>query len=228
MPEIKRTMIAGLDLGQATDYTALVVVERTETIPDPPPADPFQPDLPMRLPEKPPLRYALRHLERFHLGTSYPAIVERVAELFRSEPLAGGHLAVDRTGVGRPVVDLLVKAKPNCRLKPITITAGSTVVAEGGGWHIPKKDLVGVLQVLLQGRRLQIAKTLPMAAVLLKELEMFKVKVTLATGHETFEAWRERDHDDLVLSLAMACWVGERGIMPFGFIAFASLAGGKR
>jgi hypothetical protein len=29
-----------------------------------------------------------------------------------------------------------------------------------------------------------------------------------AAANETFEAWRERDHDDLVLALALALYVG--------------------
>jgi len=36
------------------------------------------------------------------------------------------------------------------------------------------------------------------------------VKINLATGHDSYEAWREGDHDDLVLAVAMACWTGER------------------
>jgi hypothetical protein len=36
-----------------------------------------------------------------------------------------------------------------------------------------------------------------------------------AAGNETFESWRERDHDDLVLSVALACWHGQfRGRRP--------------
>lgn len=31
----------------------------------------------------------------------------------------------------------------------------------------------------------------------------------IATGHDSYEAWRDGDHDDLVLSLAMACWFAE-------------------
>ncbi|HVS39959.1 MAG TPA: hypothetical protein VMS17_30655 [Gemmataceae bacterium] len=27
--------------------------------------------------------------------------------------------------------------------------------------------------------------------------------------YETFEDWREREHDDLVLSVALACWYGQ-------------------
>ena len=94
-------------------------------------------------------------------------------------------------------------------IRPITITAGHGVQPDGAGWHVPKKDLVSVLQVLLQARRLQVARSLPMSSVLLKELENFRVKITPA-ANETFEAWRERDHDDMVLSVALAAWVGEQ------------------
>lgn len=41
----------------------------------------------------------------------------------------------------------------------------------------------------------------------LVELGLFRVKVTLS-ANETFETWRERDHDDLVLALALALYVG--------------------
>jgi hypothetical protein len=31
-------------------------------------------------------------------------------------------------------------------------------------------------------------------------------KVNLATGHDSYEAWREEAHDDLVLAVSLACW----------------------
>ena len=49
----------------------------------------------------------------------------------------------------------------------------------------------------------------PGAAQLVEELQKFKIKITLA-GNDTYEAWRESDHDDLVIATAMACWYGER------------------
>jgi hypothetical protein len=73
---------------------------------------------------------------------------------------------------------------------------------------VPKKDLVGALQILLQAGRLKIAKSLPAAAILVKELENFRVKITVA-ANESFEAWRDGDHDDLVLAVALSCWEGE-------------------
>ncbi|WP_145241183.1 hypothetical protein [Urbifossiella limnaea] len=74
---------------------------------------------------------------------------------------------------------------------------------------MPKKDLVGAVQAVLGTLRLKIAPGLPLAEVLAKELESFRVKVT-ADRNESFESWRERDHVDLVLALALAVWTGER------------------
>jgi hypothetical protein len=46
---------------------------------------------------------SVRHLERFELGTRYPAVIERVRELIRTPPIDGKSIAglVYKTGVGR-------------------------------------------------------------------------------------------------------------------------------
>lgn len=185
--------LAGLDLGQTADYTALAVLERPETAGGTAAV------------------YNLRHLQRYQLGTPYTAIVPAVARLVNTPPLKGNvSLVVDQTGVGRAVVDML-KIAAGCHVVPVTITGGQSVTeAEDGSRHVPKKELVTGLQLLLQGKRLQIAKSLPEAPTLVRELENFRVKITLA-AHETFGAWREGQHDDLVLAAALAGWWGERG-----------------
>ena len=95
-------------------------------------------------------------------------------------------------------------------MRPALITAGHAVTAgDDGSWHVAKKELVSRLQVLLQTRRLQIARALPDADLLVKELQNFRVKVTVA-ANEVFEAWREGQHDDLVLAVAIAVWLAER------------------
>lgn len=201
--------VAGLDLGQLSDYTALTIDE----------AEPSCYEVPYHYQdaelhvmaeanmtvEGGPVSHRIRHLERFPKGTEYPAIVERVESVLRRVP-GGCLLAVDATGVGRPVVDLLVRAG----LGPVavTITGGSRPHGEGTEWHVPKADLVGVLQVALQNRRLAIAKELPAAELLARELQNFKVKIT-AAANVTFSAWRESDHDDLVLAVALAAWLAE-------------------
>jgi hypothetical protein len=65
----------------------------------------------------------------------------------------------------------------------------------------------------MQARRLQIARSLPDAATLVRELQNFQVKIT-AAANETFGTWRDGQHDDLVLAVALACWWSER-VPPF-------------
>jgi hypothetical protein len=187
----------GLDLGQTADFTALCVLERPPLARG---ADPAEPEV-----------YSLRHLQRFPLGTPYTEIVPAVAKLAGTQPLGGNAaLVVDQTGVGRALVDMLMRTPGIGRVVPVTITGGNAATqTEDGSHHVPKKDLVTSLQLLLQGRRLKIAKGMPEARILVKELENFRVKITLS-ANETFGAWREGQHDDLVLAVALACWLAQR------------------
>lgn len=205
----KVAYVLGLDLGQASDYSALTVLERHAV-----PERRVVQDL--RRPSPLHNHYAVRHLERFQLGTSYVAIIARVKQIVtmtepRGKPrwLEGSILGVDQTGVGRAVVDMLRQASLPVQLHPVTITGGHQVSQEGDGYHVPKKELIGVVQVLLQSRRLTIARSLKEAAVLERELADFRVKVTVA-ANETFGPWREGQHDDSLLATAIACWLGER------------------
>ncbi len=43
-------------------------------------------------------------------------------------------------------------------------------------------------------------------------MQNFKVKIT-TSANETFGAWREGQHDDMVLSVAMAAWLGENYLL---------------
>jgi hypothetical protein len=205
----------GLDLGQANDYTALAIAEQ-----QPRGSGQYEPDSngvvvgphgmrPM-LRETTVSHYDIRHLERAALGTSYPRIVERVRELVSQPPLQGQVTVVaDGTGVGAPVVDLLLDADlSGTELVPVIITGGQHVTWERGYARCPKQTLIATLQVLLQSQRLKVAPALPEAQTLVRELLNFRVKITVA-AHETYEAWREGVHDDLVLATALACWYGE-------------------
>jgi hypothetical protein len=190
---MKPDHIIGLDLGQARDHSALAVVERAWTSDN------------GRLVS----HYAIRHLQRWPLQTKYTALVADLAGLVRTSPLSWPVLVVDRTGVGRGVVDFLTKAQLSAVLEPVVITGGQGPAwGQQGAWHVPKKELVFCLQGLLQSRRLQVA-TLPERRLLLQEMMAFRVKIT-AAANETFGAGREGDHDDFVLAVALAIWWGER------------------
>ena len=75
---------------------------------------------------------------------------------------------------------------------------------------MPKRNLVSALQVAFSTGRLKIAKGLDLAKVLKEELLNFRMKINLATGHDSYEAWREGEHDDLVLAAALAVWAADR------------------
>jgi hypothetical protein len=189
----------GLDLGQTSDYTAFAIVAASRE---------------WGSNER---RYAVQHLERPKLGTPYPAIVARTVQLCADSRLHGPAwapqrptLVIDQTGVGRPVVDMLTAASPAAELVAVSISGGAAVTrGERGAWCVPKRDLASILAILLQSRRLTVAKALPEAQTLVTELLNFKVKIS-AAGHDSYESWRENVHDDLVLATALACWWSER------------------
>ncbi len=202
--------LIGLDLGQQNDYTAICVVEATPTIYEMavPGRDPefHLPISTVQSYESTPVSYAVRHLERMNLGASYPDVVRRIIALLHAiddAPL----LVVDHTGCGRPVVDMIREQG----LDPVavTITGGDAVSHDGPDFRVPKRDLVGALVVALQNNRLKIARSLPDAETLTAELLNFKVKINVKTAHDSYEAWREGQHDDLVLSVGLAVWLGD-------------------
>jgi hypothetical protein len=167
-----------VDLGQAADYTAISVLEKiSEDIGH------------------------IRHLERLTLGMPYPEQVSRVKGIFDS--ISDAQLIVDYTGVGRPVVDLMREVELNP--VKITITGGNEASKTGKDWHVPKRDLVFGLITGLQTGKIRIASNLPFIHILEKELANFKMKVNINTANASFEA-REGEHDDMVLSLAMAVY----------------------
>ncbi|OPY55270.1 MAG: hypothetical protein A4E48_00124 [Methanosaeta sp. PtaU1.Bin060] len=188
----------GLDLGQASDYTALIILQE--------------------MPGEAGNIYHARRLERIR-GEPYPNIADKVKAIMAAPVLAGRtNLVVDQTGVGAPVVDLLRQAG----LKPVAVSihGGANVSREGSNWKVPKRDLVGVLQVLLQSGRFKISSKLKLGPVLQAEMLNFRVKIDPVTAHDSYSAWRDNEHDDLVLSAALATWWAERQPRPVGALTF--------
>jgi hypothetical protein len=215
-----RMPIVGVDLGQQRDYTAISVTEKVLLPTGKYHKEPFyvRGRTEWRSVEEGTPEYRLRHLERPALGTSYPDVVDRIIELVKT---IGGALAlvVDATGVGLPVTDMLwerlepeIQDAPRLRVRRahVTITGGDTVTRVPGGFRVPKRDLISAPLVLMQNGQLKIAEGLSLRETLVKELLNFRVKINISTAHDSYEAWREGDHDDLVLSVALSCWAGER------------------
>ena len=200
----------GVDLGQAHDPTAIAVVRRLRFL--------VSHDVQLSTPtwkENEPTIYQCGYLERVPLGTTYPAIVAHVGRLLQ-RPIWSGKidLAIDQTGVGRPVCDMFQSA--GLSFTAVTMTGGDAETNEGRSWRVPKMTLVSALQALLHEGRLHIQKELTEAAELVRELQDFRVKYTEG-GHLTFNA-REGKHDDLVLALAIAVWRAQKKITKTQFV----------
>jgi hypothetical protein len=182
----------GLDLGQRHDPTAIAVVEKITNV------------------------VRVRHLERVPLGTPYPMVVERVREITRNGLMAGHCvLAVDGTGVGAPVVDMLRAASLGCDIAAVTITGGERQRQSRGVWSVPKRDLVAVVRVLLERGELKLAKGLRELGPLIRELTDVRSTAGIG-GRVRLGADGCGEHDDLVIALALACWRAKRGQVGFG------------
>jgi hypothetical protein len=180
---------AGLDLGQAHDSTAIALLAR-EVV-------------------RGRTGYALRHLQRWPPGTPYPRVAEDVGRLLRTPGLRPCRLVVDQTAVGRAVAGLF-RPIDTASTRQVLISTGHAVTqGEDGCTHVPKKELVSVLQVLLQMQRLKVVAGLPLAEELFRDMAAFRANVRVAGSNEEVN-WREREHDDLVLAVALAAWEGER------------------
>lgn len=198
----------GLDLGQARDFSAAVIVERCVRWEGPLAEEVFA-DEAGRLADV----WLVRHIQRWELGTPYPAVVDQVGRLLEQPVLrrcTAFHF--DATGVGRAVADMFKDAYRRGRCgdfwpKPVTITSGES----SSGLRVTKGDLVGGLQVALQEGRLRIAAGMPGAEKLRQELLDFRVKIS-QSGSDSYEAVTESAHDDLVVALALALlWPHHRG-----------------
>ena len=174
----------GLDLGQAQDYSALAIAERRVELTGTKDPVTFAPHTETRI--------FVRHLERIPLQTPYPQVVERVRAVTHGYRDRRLQVVMDATGVGAAVRDMLIQARLGVELIGVTITGGQQVsVAFGGGFHVPRHDLLANLRVLLEKRMLEITVSGPPADAL----------------HTELHRWGRRSaHDDLVFAVALACW----------------------
>jgi hypothetical protein len=180
----------GLDLGQARNYTAVVLLAH-ERVTEP--------------------VYQVVHLQRFKLGTPWDEIVERTATPLETAPLRGNTtVAGDAGGVGAPVLDMLEKRLPRgTRLRRIQITGGTNVNDGNPTITVPKRDIVATTVILFQNRRIRIAADCPAAHDLAEELRSYTVTID-AKGHPTYMPAHGGVHDDLVSALCLAAWTAEK------------------
>jgi hypothetical protein len=231
----------GVDLGQASDPTAIAVIEKSIVPPETAMFSPVGRVADDRLVEGDTV-YDLVYLKRPKLHTPYDVIARHVAELcLKLEPKGAFDeigqltLAVDGTGVGRGVVDMLnaelrsrsAKGEyvPRVDFRPVTVTGSNSTVRRPRSrrdyWSVPKKDLVFPAVTAFQQHKLRIAKDVTDKAALVRELTNYRRNINIATGNLSFEPWRESDHDDLLFAVALALWGWTQGKMQWALRTIA-------
>src|SRR6516162_11675903 len=147
-----------------------------------------------------PAVYRVHLIERLPLRTPYPAQVARVAYIKNRLP-RDATLVIDDGG-SRGVGDMFVDAG----LDPIrvSIVHGIDVHWKDRRVTVPKATLVSMLVARLHSGELAVHESLKDWPVLRRELLNFRPETT-RSGIETWNA-RSGEHDDCVLSVAMAVW----------------------
>lgn len=208
---------AGLDLGSATDYSALVIAEHV-----------LRATAERQMMRKTPSgRYEPRHevmsedehvvhlVKRWPLGTPFSQVLVETAQTLDHPTLrAKVHLRSDRTGLGAPIGEMIYRMRvdrepdPGTSGEPFGHDSPSGIVTtagrEPGLGTVPKRDLVTNVERLLQRGLLTLPEALPLREELEAELKAFEVRITNA-GNATFEA-SSGQHDDMVLALAYALY----------------------
>jgi hypothetical protein len=225
---IVRRYIVGVDPGKIHDPTGIVAVlvddHMVDGRPQPFAADPYyrapryidHAGRPVRGETTPSATtFDIMHVERRPLDEPYTSMVRYVAQLMTRPPLTIGGVPpeaiFDVTGVGQGVADIAREAGIAPRL--VSITSGTRATLARGYWRVPKADLVTAVMIAMQGARVKLAEGGSAdGATLVRELQNFRV-VTTAAGNDSYGAaddWRQANHDDLVLALAIAVWWGSR------------------
>lgn len=183
-------VLIGVAIGQRRHPTAIAVIQ-DELRPGPGRGDVFH--------------YTARHLERLPLGTAFPAVARRLAEIVEGLADRGEkwpHIYVDATGMGEPVIEMIKQIIPRSRLRPVFFNHGDRRTEEDNVIRLGKAYLVTQLKVLLQTGQLHLPQT-PEAETLAQDLLAYEVEVA-EDANERYGAFRVGRHDDLVTALGLA------------------------
>jgi hypothetical protein len=198
--EPERDFLVGLSVGQGAQPLGVAVLERL------PPARPRDSH-----------SYACRYLRRWPPArTGYPALVADLTAMLNGTALTGSDLVVEAGPSIRAVLWLLQKHRLRARLRPVEVKASAEGTYVDGLWRVSKASLIETTRQVLQEERLvfdeqmppEVRATTPPAQTIYHALLTYPYNKTPA-ANDAF-ASREGADDDLILSVALACWFGER------------------
>lgn len=183
------SVMVGVDIGQKRDPTAICVAEEDKR----------------EVGDRTESHFLIRHLERLALGTPYPEVADRVAQVVGAvkEHSSTLWLYLDATGVGKPIVDLVASRGLGTTPTAVYFTYGDRRI-EKKRWEVllGKAYLVSRLQMLLQSRRIHLPRT-DEAERLSQELLDYEIRID-ENANDRYGAFRVGTHDDLVTALGLA------------------------
>jgi hypothetical protein len=187
----------GVDLAQAQDNTALVVVQDEQL---PVWAGPNRQALGPR-------QRTIVFADKFR-GISYPDVVAHIIRVMTREPLRGRtRLVLDGSGLGRVVADMLFSEGVDHIA--IQMTAGQNWKRSGRYTNVGKTLMLENLSVLFASGQLEFAEDLPLREDILAELETFQLETTAAGNQVIVQGKSGAHHGDLAIALAGAAFASE-------------------
>jgi hypothetical protein len=207
--------VLGVDLGQSADYSAFVGVEKVRIsefdkwVENPSArVELNNPYANLEPTYKVDIEYHIRLIDRARLGTSYADIVRHIYKIVNAPSIKELKpvVALDASGIGRAVFDMLQETGVK-EVRAITATGGDSIHEDGEYYTVPKTHLAALIKGLFGRGILKIAKDLPEADTLIRELDNYLIKRT-ASANVKLEA-AGSGHDDLVSALSLACFIAE-------------------
>lgn len=196
----RQRYVVGIDLGTQIDNTAVTIIhERIR------PLDTWGPDQ-RQLLSKP--ERAIVAAYRLRLGLDYSKIADHIVSLRENPALLGdATVAIDLTGLGRPVASLL-RERGFSDFVGVVITSGDNAREVAfDEWRAAKSYLIGGLSAAMSNGKLLAAQGLPDREELRRQMEDYQVEVT-PSGHITANA-ASGSHDDMVIATALAWFAAE-------------------
>lgn len=188
----------GLSIGRVGEPTAMVCLERYE-----------RPDRQANNTRQ--YHFIMRSCKRWPNGTPYMAIVEDTRKIFEAPYLHGHDLGIDKTGTGDSVMRMFRAAKCKARIMPIIVGGnGMTATVSDAGWLVPKVELAALVALPLEEKHLILPRFNQECEILANEVQPFIANNPQAGQTAQQTLWRDTPNGDLVLALAIACWMGGR------------------
>lgn len=183
---MSKSYIVSMDPAQLHDYSALAVLEKTDTT--------------YRI-------LSLKHKQ--HLP--YTEIVEWAKKVFLNPKFSKDVTSppvfvLDIGGVGMAIKDMMTAAK--VETVGIQYTGGAAVSKEGDNWHVSKSFIVGKFLAAWDEGRVLMPSGASFLDMFQGELRAFRGEMS-AQGRAKFEA-EQGEHDDLVMAVGQGVWYGEQ------------------